>query len=174
MHADVGRRWYGWSAQERLHWVMPIIGGGIFVRRLPTVCRTQTDNDVDVWHDVDLHSNPVVPCRRVPVCRLCSCCRCRSSQPNNAMTSIFTDFLRRCSGVSLGLRFHYSASSSLRRSARVGRIRSWQDSPSSSVCPSRYGYTTRARPCGRGANSRGNAWRAAIHALGSGLLDSGL
>ncbi|KAF8577723.1 multidrug resistance protein 4 [Ramaria rubella] len=26
----IGLLWYGWSAQERLHWIMPIIGGGIF------------------------------------------------------------------------------------------------------------------------------------------------
>jgi len=26
----VGLLWYGWAAEQRLHWVMPIIGGGIF------------------------------------------------------------------------------------------------------------------------------------------------
>ena len=26
----VGLFWYGWSAQAKLHWIMPIIGSGIF------------------------------------------------------------------------------------------------------------------------------------------------
>ena len=26
----IGLFWYGWSAQAKLHWIMPIIGSGIF------------------------------------------------------------------------------------------------------------------------------------------------
>jgi len=28
--APIGLFWYGWSAQARIHWIMPIIGSGIF------------------------------------------------------------------------------------------------------------------------------------------------
>lgn len=26
----IGLFWYGWSAQAKIHWIMPIIGSGIF------------------------------------------------------------------------------------------------------------------------------------------------
>lgn len=30
----IGLFWYGWSAEARLHWIMPIIGSAIFVCQL--------------------------------------------------------------------------------------------------------------------------------------------
>lgn len=29
-HAVIERSWYGWSAEAKLHWMMPIVGTGIF------------------------------------------------------------------------------------------------------------------------------------------------
>ena len=29
-HSSFSSSWYGWSAQARIHWIMPIIGTGIF------------------------------------------------------------------------------------------------------------------------------------------------
>ena len=41
----VGLLWYGWSAQERIHWIMPIIGSAIFVRLSPIRYREYPTNN---------------------------------------------------------------------------------------------------------------------------------
>lgn len=86
--------WYGWSAQAKIHWIMPIIGTGIFgfgkQNFITSTCseieRSKSRHDDGFVRQFKLSTGYLtnvaqfayqsLPCRRIHICSECLCCRC--------------------------------------------------------------------------------------------------